>query len=107
MIGVAFLGLTKAENIGYLIPVEEVATFDDVQDGKYEGKPRMWDEFQTTDNEAPCAWLKMPREAGGCMITKPDGKDASYPLKERDVVTHMARTGSIGAATCVWGMTCK
>lgn len=90
VIGVAFSTLTKAENTGYLIPVDEVKTFlDDVQDGRYDGKPRLWDEFQTTDNDALRAWLKMPKDAGGCMIVKPGSMDASYPLKERDVITHV------------------
>ena len=90
VIGVAFSGLTKAENIGYLIPVEEVRMFlDDIADGHYDGKPRLWDEFQTTDNDVLRAWLKMPKDLGGCMITKPDSTDASFPLKEHDVITHV------------------
>ena len=90
VIGVAFSGLTKAENIGYLIPVDEVRTFlDDVQDGTYDGKPRMWDEFQTTDNDALRAWLKMPKDLGGCMITKPSSTDEAWPLKACDVITHV------------------
>ena len=53
VIGVAFSGLTHAENIGYLISAVEVKTFlDDVQDGKYDGKPQIWDEVQTTENDA-------------------------------------------------------
>jgi S1-C subfamily serine protease len=90
VIGVAFRNLAKADNIGYLIAIEEVRSFlDDVQDGKYEGKPRLWDEFQTTDNGALRAWLKLPKDVGGCMITKRASADESYPLKEQDVVTHI------------------
>ena len=90
VIGVAFSGLTKAENIGYLIPVEEVKTFlDDVQDGKYDGKPRLWNEFQTTENDTLRAWLKMPKDLGGCMVTRVGSADASSPLKERDIITHV------------------
>jgi S1-C subfamily serine protease len=91
VIGVAFSGLAKAENIGYLIPIDEVRTFlDDVKDGKYDGKPRLWDEFQTTDNDALRAWLKLPKDVGGSMVSKRSGgDDDSYPLKERDVITHI------------------
>jgi S1-C subfamily serine protease len=90
VIGVAFSTLAKAENIGYVIPVEEVKEFlADVQDGKYDGKPRLWAEFQTTENDALRAWLKMSKDVGGCMITKLGGTDSSDPLKERDVVTHI------------------
>jgi S1-C subfamily serine protease len=90
VIGVAFSTLAKAENIGYVIPVEEVREFlADTQDGKYDGKPRLWDEFQTTENDALRAWLKMAKDVGGCMITKLASADSSYPLKERDVITHI------------------
>jgi S1-C subfamily serine protease len=89
VIGVAFSGLSSAENIGYLIPAEEVRTFlDDLQDGHYDGKPQLWDEFQTIENDAIRAWLKLPKEVAGCMITRPR-KEESYPLQERDVITHV------------------
>jgi len=73
-----------------LIPAEEVRTFlDDVEDGRYDGKPQLWDEFQTLENDALRAWLKVPKEVGGCMITKPRSEDESFPLHTRDVITHI------------------
>jgi S1-C subfamily serine protease len=90
VIGVAFSGLAKAENIGYLIPAEEVRTFlGDVADGRYDGKPQLWDEFQTLENDAIRAWLKVPKDVGGCMITKPRSAEESFPLRQRDVITHV------------------
>jgi len=90
VIGVAFSGLAAAENIGYLIPAEEVRTFlDDVQDGRYDGKPQLWDEFQTIENDALRAWLKLPKEVAGCMITRPRSDEESFPLKARDVITRV------------------
>lgn len=90
VIGVAFSGLAKAENIGYLIPADEVRTFlDDVKDGKYDGKPRLWDEYQTTENDSLRAWLKLPKDVGGSMLAKRATDDENYPLREKDVVTHI------------------
>jgi len=88
VIGVAFSGLSTADNIGYLIPAEEVRTFlSDIADGKYDGKPQLWDEFQTIENDALRAWLKVPKESGGCMITRTRTDEATFPLHVRDVVT--------------------
>ncbi len=90
VIGVAFSGLAAADNIGYLIPAEEVRNFlADVADGKYDGKPQLWEEFQTTENDALRTWLKIPKEVGGCMITRSRAADEVFPLRERDVVTHI------------------
>lgn len=90
VIGVAFMGLAAAENIGYLIPAEEVRTFlADVIDGNYDGKPRLWDEFQTTDNEVLRTWLKLPSDVGGCMITRLAAGNSSGELKPNDVITHV------------------
>lgn len=90
VIGVAFSGLSTADNIGYLIPAEEVRTFlADIADGHYDGKPQLWEEYQTTENDALRSWLKLPKETGGCMITRSKNADADFPLHERDVVTQI------------------
>lgn len=90
VIGVAFAGLSDAENIGYLIPIDEVRMFlDDVADGKYDGKPQLWEEMQTTENEALRASLGLAKEVGGCMVTRLAEKSETYPLRERDVITHI------------------
>ena len=90
VIGVAFSGLAAADNIGYLIPAEEVRTFlADTQDAKYDGKPQMWEEFQTIENDALRAWLKVPKDSGGCMITRLRGENPTLPLHARDVVTRI------------------
>lgn len=54
VIGVVFSGMDAAENIGYVIPVEEVRAFlDDIGDGAYDGRPRLWvRNFQTCENPA-------------------------------------------------------
>ncbi len=88
--GVAFSGVPSAENIGYLIPVEEIATFlADIADGTYTGKPQLFDEFQTVENDALRARLGLPKGVGGAMVTRPAKDDESYPLKEWDVIVRI------------------
>jgi S1-C subfamily serine protease len=51
MIGLAFSTLGGAQNIGYIIPNEEVDLFlKDIADGKYDGKPALFDDLQTLEN---------------------------------------------------------
>ena len=93
MIGLAFSGLRGADNIGYIIPCEEVELFlKDVSDGKYDGKPSMFDELQTLENPALRAYLKLDKTVEGIVVHEPDGTDASYPLKEWDVITKIGDT---------------
>lgn len=88
--GVAFSGVPAAENIGYLIPVEEITTFlEDIADGTYHGKPQLLEEFQTVENDALRARLGLPKGTGGAMITHPANDDEKHPLKEWDVITHV------------------
>src|SRR5215475_11275110 len=51
MIGLAFSHLDQAQNIGYIIPNEEIDLFlKDIEDGHYDGKVAMLDELQTLEN---------------------------------------------------------
>jgi S1-C subfamily serine protease len=66
MIGVTFSGIRGADNIGYIIPSEEVDLFlKDVADGTYDGKPRMREQLQTLENEALRAKLGFQKKAIG------------------------------------------
>ena len=50
MIGLAFSGLMHAQNIGYIIPNEEIEIFlKDIADKKYDGKPSLLDVTQTLE----------------------------------------------------------
>ena len=67
--GVAFSGIQNANNIGYLIHATELVAFlKDVEDGKYDGKPNLWEYSQTVENPALRARLKLPKSAGGVMV---------------------------------------
>jgi S1-C subfamily serine protease len=53
LVGLVFSLIQNAQNIGYLIPVEEIQLFlDDIADGVYDGKPQTHDLIQTVENEA-------------------------------------------------------
>jgi S1-C subfamily serine protease len=88
MVGIIFSRLDEADNIGYIIPNEEIDLFlADVADGRYDGKPRLRDELQTIRNPSLRARLKLPKDASGVLVPQPDRDDASYPLKPWDVIT--------------------
>src|SRR5207302_1627537 len=86
MIGLAFSHLGNAQNIGYIIPNEEIELFlKDIADGRYDGKPAMYDELQTLENPALRAFLKLDSSVQGVVVHQPLATSASYPLKEWDV----------------------
>lgn len=94
MIGLAFSRLTgDAQNIGYIIPNEEIELFlEDIADGRYDGKPTMFDELQTLESPALRSYLKLDKSVTGAVVHRPYRTDASYPLKEWDVITHIGET---------------
>lgn len=93
MIGLAFSRLTEADNIGYIIPCEEIDLFlQDVADGHYDGKPALYDDFQTLENPSLRKFLKVDKTVQGMIVHKPDTEDSSYPLKEWDVITKIGDT---------------
>jgi S1-C subfamily serine protease len=90
IVGLVFSGIPSAENIGYLIPSEEIRLFlTDIQDGRYEGKYKFFDEMQTVRNPALRKRLQLPEETGGVLIRKPFREKDDYPLKQWDVITRI------------------
>src|SRR5438477_5422220 len=93
MIGLAFSHLQGAQNIGYIIPTEEVDLFlRDVADGHYDGKPAMYDDVQTLENPALRSFLHLPSSVQGILVHRPFSTDATYPLKEWDLITKIGDT---------------
>ena len=93
MIGLAFSHLGSADNIGYIIPNEEIELFlKDIADGHYEGKPAMFDDLQTLENPALRSYLKLDKSVAGMVVHRPDSDDPAYPLKEWDVITKIGDT---------------
>ena len=90
MIGLAFAGVFSAQNIGYIIPNEEVELFlNDIKDGKYDGKPALFDDFQTLENPSLRSFLKIDKSVKGMVLQRAAVQADDYPLKEWDVVTHI------------------
>lgn len=89
MIGLTFSRLGSADNIGYIIPTEEVELFlKDVADGKYDGKPTLFDQLQTLENDALKQKLALPKGTEGMVVTDPEpNRGDDYPLKRWDVIT--------------------
>jgi len=88
VVGLIFSKLTQSDNIGYIIPGEEIELFlADVKDGKFDGKPAMYDRLQTLENDALRGFLRLDRKAAGMVVHEPDRADEAYPLKRWDVIT--------------------
>jgi len=94
MIGLAFSKLGgDSQNIGYIIPNEEVDFFlKDIGDGRYDGKPAMYDELQTLENPALREFLKLDKSVEGMIVHRPYKTESDYPLKEWDVLTRIGDT---------------
>ncbi len=94
MIGLAFSRLGgDAENIGYIIPDEEIDLFlRGVASGEYRGKPGLYDQLQTLENPALRTFLKLDPSVTGVVVHQPARADPTYPLKEWDVITHIGDT---------------
>jgi len=93
MIGLAFSVLQNAENIGYIIPNEEIELFlKGLANGSYDGKPGMYDELQTLENPALRGFLKLDNSVKGMIVHRPDEDSRAYPLQQWDVITRIADT---------------
>jgi S1-C subfamily serine protease len=93
MIGLAFSHYREAQNIGYIIPCEEIELFlADVADGHYDGKPAMYDDYQTLENPALRQYLKAGKSVEGVVVHKPDSNEPGYPLKQWDIITRIGDT---------------
>lgn len=91
MIGLVFSHLKNSENISYIIPNEEIELFlKDIANGPYKGKPGMWDGLQTLENPALRGYLKLDKSVKGMIVRRPDDDSPGYPLKQWDVITHIA-----------------
>ena len=88
VVGLAFSHLVNAQNIGYIIPSEEIDLFlKDIADGRYDGKPALFDELQTLENPALRNFLKLDKTVSGMVVNDPFYDDTAYPLKKWDVIT--------------------
>jgi S1-C subfamily serine protease len=93
MIGLAFSRLGAADNIGYIIPNEEIDLFlADIADGRYDGKPALFDSLQTFENPALRPYLKLDKAAEGMIVNGVDSLDSTYPIQPWDVITKIGNS---------------
>jgi S1-C subfamily serine protease len=90
LIGLAFSRLHSSDNIGYIIPMEEVSLFiKDIEDGRYDGKPILPIETQNLESESLRAGIQLEKKTTGVLVRKIHRPDAAYPLAIDDVLTHI------------------
>jgi S1-C subfamily serine protease len=93
MIGLAFSTLGGAQNIGYIIPNEEIDLFlAGITDGRYRGKPALYDALQTLENPALRAFLKIGKDVDGIVVSDPYGGERPGGLRRWDVITSIGGT---------------
>ncbi|MDQ3946832.1 MAG: serine protease, partial [Actinomycetota bacterium] len=88
VIGLVFSVILGADNIGYLVPAEEIlAFFADIADGAYRGRPYLLDLFEPLENPVLREQLGLDGGTTGVMVLTPWSDAPDYPLKQWDVVT--------------------
>ncbi len=58
-----------------------------IADGRYDGKPGFFDEWQKLQNSSLRGWLKLDHKTEGIAVRTLMHGGSSYPLKPRDVIT--------------------
>jgi S1-C subfamily serine protease len=82
LVGLVFSLIQNAQSIGYLIPVEEIQLFlTDIADGKYDGKPQLYDSIQTVENDALRQKLRLPPGIGDTPIDSEGKVAVRYDLR--------------------------
>lgn len=90
VIGLAFSFLSGAQNIGYIIPTEEIGLLlKRGGSGRYGGRPDLSDQLQVLENSALRRFLKLDASVHGVVVASPDSSDPAYPLKRWDVITQV------------------
>lgn len=87
MIGLVYRGILSAQNIGYIIPAEEVDFFlKNIKDGKFTGKPRLntLTKYQPLENDALRRSIGIDKSVTGILIF---GATPDVPLKDMDILT--------------------
>jgi S1-C subfamily serine protease len=88
IVGLVFSGIPDADNIGYIIPVEEIHAFlEDVKDGKHDGREQIRESMQTFENPALRDKLGVGKDVQGMIITRASSDKPEWPLKQWDIIT--------------------
>lgn len=90
LIGLTFAKMSEADNIGYVIPAEEIAAaLKDGADGTMDGKYLLGAEGQRFENSALRRQLGVPKELTGVLINNITSKAKDFPLQPDDLLTHI------------------
>lgn len=90
IVGIAFQRLSRADNIGYLIPSEEVLRILDVcQTGAEPRKPQLPMLYQRLVNPDLRRKLGLERESTGVWVRELIKTPEDYPVRVGDVLTHI------------------
>jgi S1-C subfamily serine protease len=92
MVGVVFSRLSDAENIGFVIPNEEIDFFlEGVKKGRYEGKltDATFTRYQRLENESLRVMLKLDKRTRGILAFPPRPTEVGNPFHEFDILTRI------------------
>jgi S1-C subfamily serine protease len=97
LVGDKIVGIVQSyaagtQNIGYIIPNEEIDIFlENLKGGRYAGKATdvSGTAFQTMENSALRRMLKVDATVKGVLVHPPRKPAADYPLKPFDIVTRI------------------
>jgi len=88
-LGVVFSRMRVAENIGYLVPSHEIRAFlSDIEDGRFDGPVRLYDEFQKMENAALREARGLGQGQTGFGVRRAHTQ-LDWPLRAGDVLTHV------------------
>lgn len=88
IVGIAMQGMEHADNVGYMIPAPVIRHFvDDVDDGRYDGFPRMGIHVQDMESADQRRAARMSPSQTGALVTRVDyGSPAYGVIRPRDVL---------------------
>src|SRR5262245_14779256 len=92
MVGLVVSRLPDTQNIGYVIPNEEIDLFlEDVKDGRYDGKPfdATRTAYQPLENAALRSMLRLKSGIRGVLALPPRQPSRENPFEEFDLITRI------------------
>ncbi len=104
VVGVAFQGNAKLENMGLFIPAEVINHFlTDLEDGTYDGYPELGMVAAKLENPAARAYARMKPDETGIRVESLTRKSsAEAVLKPGDIVTHINDYSVANDGTINW-----
>ncbi len=104
VVGIAMQTLEQAENVGYMIPAPVVRHFlEDVEDGRYDGFPRLGIHLQDMESDAQRLAAGMAPGQTGALVLRVDfGGPSHGVLRPRDVLLAIEGRAIANDLTIAW-----